>query len=303
MRPTAPLISLAAVTLLTLATAADARTRAECESTYTPHLGQAGKNVLWAQTPDELVDLMLKKAMVTAEDYVVDLGAGDGKIAIAVGRDFGATAVGIEYDLDLSKLAQCYVEADGLADRVRIIRGDIFKEDFSKATVVTMYLLPELNVCLRHRILEMAPGTRVTSHAFTMGEWEPDERFAVESRNAMLWIVPARVGGSWSFRGADIDFTVALNQSYQAIGGEVTLNGAQQPLIGAFLNADNIRFTFNDAEGVTRYFSGTVQGASITGTLRASGIADRAVSGSLQNAFAPAPWAEMANGCERYYAN
>jgi hypothetical protein len=166
-----------------------------------------------------------------------------------------------------------------------------------------MYLLPELNVCLRHRILAMAPGTRVTSHSFTMGEWQPDERFAVESRNALLWIVPARVGGTWSFRGGDIDFTLALNQSYQRIGGEVTLDGAQQPLIGASLNADKIRFTFNDAEGVTRYFSGTVKGASITGSLRASGIADMAVIGSLQDAHAPAPWAEMARGCGRYYAN
>jgi hypothetical protein len=303
MRPTDPLIALAAVALLALATAADARTRAECERTYTPHLGQAGKDVLWEQTPDELVNLMLTKAMVTAEDHVVDLGAGDGKIPIAAAKDFGATAVGIEYDLDLAKLAQCYVEAEGLADRVRIIRGDIFKEDFSKATVVTMYLLPELNVCLRHRILAMAPGTRVTSHSFTMGEWQPDERFAVESRNALLWIVPARVGGTWSFRGGDIDFTLALNQSYQRIGGEVTLDGAQQPLIGASLNADKIRFTFNDAEGVTRYFSGTVKGASITGSLRASGIADMAVIGSLQDAHAPAPWAEMARGCGRYYAN
>jgi hypothetical protein len=303
MRPTDPLIALAAVALLALATVADARTRAECERTYSPHLGQDGKDVIWEQTPDELVNKMLTKAMVTAEDHVVDLGAGDGKIPIAAARDFGATAVGIEYDPDLAKLAQCYVEAEGLADRVRIIRGDIFKEDFSKATVVTMYLLPELNVCLRHRILAMAPGTRVTSHSFTMGEWPADERFAVESRNALLWIVPARVGGTWSFRGGDIDFTVALNQSYQRIGGEVSLDGAQQPLLSASLNADNIRFTFNDAEGVTRYFSGTVQGASITGFLRASGIADMAVIGSLQDALAPAPWAEMASGCDRYYAD
>jgi hypothetical protein len=166
-----------------------------------------------------------------------------------------------------------------------------------------MYLLPELNVCLRHRILAMAPGTRVTSHAFSMGEWQPDERFAVESRNALLWIVPARVGGTWSFRGDNIDFTVALNQSYQRIEGEVTLDAARQPLIGASLDADRIRFTFNDAEGVTRFFSGTVRGTSITGSLRASGTADMTVIGSLQGEHAPAPWAEMASGCERYYAN
>lgn len=303
MPPTIPVIALCTVALLALTTAADARTRTDCERTFTPHLGQTGKDVIWEQTPDELVTKMLTKAEVTAEDYVVDLGAGDGKIAIAAARDFGATALGIEYDLDLAKLAQCYVEAEGLTDRARIIRGDIFNEDFSKATVVTMYLLPELNVCLRHRILAMAPGTRVTSHAFRMGEWQADEHFAVESRNAFLWIVPARVGGTWVFRGGDIEFTVALNQNFQRIGGEVDVDGDRQPLIGASLNADNIRFTFNDAAGVTRHFSGTVRGGSIAGALHASGTADLAVTGSLRGEFAPAPWAEMASGCGRYYGD
>jgi hypothetical protein len=246
---------------------------------------------------------MLTMAKVTPKDFVVDLGAGDGKIAIAAGKKFGATALGIEYNPDMARLAQCFVQAEGVTDKVRIIQGDIFKEDFSKATVVTMYLLPELNLCVRHRLLAMTPGTRVTSHSFTMGEWEADEPFEVEYRNAYLWIVPARVGGAWNFRNGNgsVDFAVSLNQSFQKIGGEVTVGGRRQPLMGASLQGAGIRFAFVDAKGVTQHFTGTVRGNAITGSLRASGIADVEVVGSAQGPLAPAPWAEMANGCGRFY--
>ena len=301
MRLAQPLLVAAAVFLLALATGADGRTRAECERDYKPQVGQAGKDVVWVPTPDELVNRMLTMAKVTPKDYVVDLGAGDGKIAIAAGKKFGATATGIEYNPDMAKLAQCYVQAEGVADKVKIIQGDIFKEDFSKATVVTMYLLPELNLCVRHRILAMAPGTRVTSHAFTMGEWEADESFDIEYRNAYLWIVPARVGGVWSFRNGSVDFNVSLNQSFQKIGGEVTVGGAKQPLIGASLQGDSIRFAFTDAKGVTQHFTGKVRGTTIVGTLRASGVADLEIAGNAQGPLAPAPWAEMAGNCGRFY--
>jgi hypothetical protein len=302
MRFAHPLIAAAAVLLLALG-AADARTRAECERSYKPQVGQAGKDVIWVPTPDELVNKMLTMAKVTPKDYVVDLGAGDGKIAIAAGKKFGATATGIEYNPDMAKLAQCYVQAEGVSDKVKIVQGDIFKEDFSKATVVTMYLLPELNLCVRHRLLGMTPGTRVTSHAFTMGEWEPDESFDAESRNAYLWIVPARVGGSWNFRNGSgsVEFNISLAQSFQKVGGEVTVGGRKQPLIGASLQGDSIRFAFVDAKGVTQHFTGAARGATITGSLRASGIADVDVVGTVQGTLAPAPWAEMASGCGRFY--
>ncbi len=164
-----------------------------------------------------------------------------------------------------------------------------------------MYLLPELNLCVRHRLLAMAPGTRVTSHSFTMGDWQADEPFEAEYRNAYLWIVPARVGGTWNFRGGNVDFAVTLNQSFQKIGGEATMGGRKQPLVGASLSGDAIRFSFNDAKGATQHFSGTVQGNSIIGSLRTSGVADTTVTGTVQGALAPAPWAEMASGCERFY--
>jgi hypothetical protein len=303
MRFAQPLIVVAAVTFLALGASTEARTRAECARDYTPQVGQAGKDVIWVPTPDDLVNRMLTMAKVTPKDYVVDLGAGDGKIAIAAGKNFGATALGIEYNPDMARLAQCYVQAEGVGNKVRIIQGDIFKEDFSKATVVTMYLLPELNLCVRHRLLAMKPGTRVTSHSFTMGEWEADEPFEVEYRNAYLWIVPARVGGSWSFRDAtgSIEFSVSLNQSFQKIGGEVVIGGRKQPLVGASLHGEQIRFSFADAKGVMRHFTGTVSGSSMPGVLRASGNTDVGVAGSAQGALAPAPWAEMANGCGRFY--
>ncbi len=281
MRFAQPLIVAAAVSLLAFATAADARTRAECERDYKPQVGQAGKDVVWVPTPDELVNKMLTMAKVGPKDYVVDLGAGDGKIAIAAGKKFGATATGIEYNPDMARLAQCMVQAEGVGDKVRIIQGDIFKEDFSKATVVTMYLLPELNLRLRPTILAMKPGTRVTSHQFNMGDWEADETAEIEYRTAYLWIVPARVEGNWTFRddGGKNGFSVAMTQKFQRVSGDATMGGNKNPLVGATLRGEDIKFAFNDDKGQTRTLTGMVRGNEITGTLRGPGNAEVKVSG------------------------
>ena len=281
MRVTQSLIAIAAVSLLALGTSAEARTRAECERDYKPQVGQAGKDVIWVPTPDELVNRMLTMAKVTPKDYVVDLGAGDGKIAIAAGKKFGATALGIEYNPDMAKLAQCFVQAEGVGDKVKIIQGDIFKEDFSKATVVTMYLLPELNMRLRPTILAMKPGTRVTSHQFNMGDWEADETAEIEHRTAYLWIVPAKVEGNWTFRedGGKTAFSVAMTQKFQRVSGEAGMGASRNPLVGATLRGEEIRFVFNDDKGQTRTLTGTVRGNEITGTLRGPGTAEIKVSG------------------------
>lgn len=155
---------------------AQARTRMDCERDYSPSVGQPGKDVIWVPTPDELLRRMLTMAKVTDRDFVIDLGAGDGKIAIAAAKaPFHATSKGIEYNPDLARFANCLAQVKGVASKTRIIQGDIFKEDFGRADVLTMYLLPELNLCVRHRILAMKPGTRVTSHQCNMGEWEADE--------------------------------------------------------------------------------------------------------------------------------
>lgn len=260
----------------------DAKDRRECDRDYKPQVGQSGKDVVWVPTPDEVVQRMLSMAKVTSQDTVYDLGAGDGKIAIAAGK-IGATSVGIEFNPDMAKLAQCYVQAENLAGKTRIINGDVFKEDFSKATVVTMYLLPELNLRLRPTILNMKPGTRVTSHQFTMGDWEPDETAEVDYRTAYLWIVPAKVEGTWALReqgAGNAQYTVNLNQKYQKVSGDVAAAGAKQPLVGATVRGEDVRFAFNDDKGVTRTLTGTVRGNELTGTLKGAGGAETKVTGT-----------------------
>jgi SAM-dependent methyltransferase len=295
-------LALAAACLLTAAFAvdADARDRQDCERDYKPQVGQSGKDVVWVPTPDELVQRMLRMAKVTPQDLVYDLGAGDGKIAIAAGK-LGANSVGIEYNPDMAKLAKCFVQAEGVGNKVKIIQGDIFKEDFSKATVVTMYLLPDLNLRLRPTILAMKPGTRVTSHQFTMGEWEADETSEFEYRTAYLWIVPARVDGTWTLRdGNGATTTVNLTQTFQKLSGEVVSGASRQPLVGATLRGDQLRFAFNDDKGATRTFNGTVRGNELTGTFK-SGSSETKVTGAPQGALRAAPWAEMLAQCGRFY--
>ena len=274
-------IALAGV-LTAAVVSVDAKDRRDCDRDYKPQVGQAGKDVVWVPTPDEVVQRMLRMAKVTAQDTVYDLGAGDGKIAIAAGK-LGATAVGIEYNPDMAKLAQCYVQAEDLAGKTRIIQGDVFKEDFSKATVVTMYLLPELNLKLRPIILDMKPGTRVTSHQFTMGDWEADETAEVDYRSAYLWIVPAKVQGTWTLREqgpGNAQYTVNLNQKYQKVSGDVAAGSAKQPLVGATVRGEEIRFAFNDDKGVTRTLTGTVRGNELTGTLKSAGGTETKVTGT-----------------------
>ena len=295
-------LALGAACLLTAALVGDAsaRDRKECERDYKPQVGQSGKDVVWVPTPDELVQRMLRMAKVTPQDLVYDLGAGDGKIAIAAGK-LGANSVGIEYNPDMAKLASCLVTAEGVPSKTKIIQGDIFKEDFSKATVITMYLLPELNLCVRHRILAMKPGTRVTSHQFTMGDWEADETSEFEYRTAYLWIVPARVDGTWALRDANgATTTVNLTQTFQKLSGEVVSGAPKQPLVGATLRGDQLRFAFNDDKGVTRSFTGTVRGNELAGTLK-SGNTETKVTGAPQGALRAAPWAEILAQCGRFY--
>jgi hypothetical protein len=274
--------AMALAAILAAATVnADAKERRDCDRDYKPQVGQSGKDVVWVPTPDEVVQRMLRMAKVTAQDVVYDLGAGDGKIAIAAAK-LGAQSVGIEYNPDMAKLAQCYVQAEGLTSKTRIIQGDVFKEDFSKASVVTMYLLPELNLRLRPTILNMKPGTRVTSHQFTMGDWEPDETAEVDYRTAYLWIVPSKVEGTWTLReqGGPGQYTVNLTQKYQKISGDVGAGGSKQPLVGATLRGDEIQFAFNDDKGVTRTLTGTVRGNELTGTLKGAGGTETKVTGS-----------------------
>ena len=236
---------------------------------YQPRLRQHGKDVMWIPTPDAMVTRMLEAAKTTRFDTVYDLGAGEGRIPIAAARQFGAKAVGIEYDGKLAALAKRNAERAGVADKVTIIHGDIFKEDWSKATVVTLYLLPDLNYQLRPQILAMKPGTRIVSHMWDMGEWEPDEAFTVEGSEAFLWIVPAKVEGRWSLRDdKSWEAEIAITQQFQRIGGTITIRGKIQPILGAYVNGPTIGFTFVDSDGAIRSVRAQLNDGRLLGQLR-----------------------------------
>jgi SAM-dependent methyltransferase len=233
---------------------------------YQPRLGQEGKDVIWMPTGGELVTLMLKTAKVTPNDLVYDLGAGDGKIAIAAAKEFGARSIGIEFNPDMAAFAQRNAVRAGVGDRVKIINGDIFKEDFSKATVVTLYLLPDLNLKLRPILLKMKPGTRVVSHAFTMGDWEADQEIEAGQRG-YFWIIPANVAGDWVIDGIETQNKVVLNlvQRYQRIGGSLTVGGKTQPILNPSLEGDKLSFGYIDRNNNLHNVKLTVNGSQLKG--------------------------------------
>ncbi|MGZ5223395.1 MAG: SAM-dependent methyltransferase, partial [Burkholderiales bacterium] len=193
----APLAALIALfSALTLSVPAEAQPAAGSKD-FTPSVGQEGKDVIWVPTPQSLVDRMLQMADTKSTDFVIDLGAGDGRTVITAAKKFGARALGIEYNPDMVELAKRNAEKEGVAGRAQFIRADIFQTDFTQATVLTLYLLPSLNVKLRPTILNMKPGTRVVSHAFTMDDWQADQVDSSEGRTAYMWIVPAKAAGTW----------------------------------------------------------------------------------------------------------
>ena len=224
--------------------------RDKCAQQFSPRSGQAGKDVIWVPTLNELVTAMLKAAKVGPTDYVIDLGAGDGKIPIAAAKEFGARALGVEYNPQMVQLARCYVRSEGLTDKVRVIQGDIFAVDFSEATVLTLYLLSDINLKLRPKILQLKPGTRVVSNTFKMGDWSPDEFIESEIGNtrAYLWIVPAQIEGEWEFRDSsgDDSFTLRFQQHYQELQASLTGAAAGRTVRDARLQGADIDLTFGD---------------------------------------------------------
>jgi hypothetical protein len=236
-----------------------------CAQQFSPRSGQAGKDVIWVPTLDELVTAMLKAAKVGPTDYVIDLGSGDGKIPIAAARQFGARALGVEYNPQMVQLARCYVRDAGLADRVRVIQGDIFQTDFSEATVLTLYLLSDLNLKLRPRILGLKPGTRVVSNTFKMGDWSPDEFIESEIGNtrAYLWIVPAKLEGTWEFQeeGGSDSFSLHFKQHYQELQATMSSATPSRTVRDARLRGVDLELSFGD--GTPSRLEGRVQSDSI----------------------------------------
>ena len=236
---------------------------------YEPQVGQAGKDVIWVPTPDEVVERMLRMAQVGPNDVVYDLGAGDGKIAIAAAKKFGARSTGIEYNPEMARHAQANVEKAGVNGKARIINGDIFATNFSEATVVTMYLLPGLNMKLRPTILAMKPGTRIVSHSFTMEDWEADEISSMDGRRAYFWLVPAQVNGSWALEAGSEKSEIAFEQRFQKIEGTVSFGAALQGgLRDARLRGFSIGFAIADNNGVLKNYSGRVTNGKMEGNWR-----------------------------------
>jgi len=208
---------------------------------YEPTVGQEGKDVVWVPTPQVVVDKMLDLAKVTKDDFVMDLGSGDGRTVITAAKR-GIRAMGIEYNPDMVELSKRNAQKEGVASRATFEKADLFQTDFSKATVITMFLLPDINLKLRPKILDLKPGTRVVSNSFTMGEWTADETVTLTTEQgctnswctAMLWIVPAKVAGAHKLPQGDL----VLKQEFQMLTGTLTTGGRTVPIEGKVLGED-----------------------------------------------------------------
>lgn len=238
---------------------------------FVPQLGRTGKDVMWLPTPDALIGRLMRLAGLGPDDELVDLGSGDGKIVIAAARDFGARAWGVEFDEKMVEFSRRSAQDAGVAEKATFVQGDIFATDFSKATVVTMYLLPYLNLRLRHTLMAMRPGTRIITHQFHMGRWEPDETTLVAHRPGYLWIVPANAGGNWKFDlpqgGATVAAELELTQTFQKLKGIATLPDMRTTLRVPRLTANSLAFAFTDAQGHLRAVQAEIDGGEMRGTI------------------------------------
>jgi precorrin-6B methylase 2 len=237
---------------------------------YKPEVGQAGKDVVWVPTSDALVAKMLDIAKVTSQDYVMDLGSGDGRTVIAAAKR-GATAQGVEYNPDMVELSKRRAAEAGVAARATFVKADLYETDFSKATVITMFLLPEINLKLRPKILNLKPGTRIVSNTFTMEEWEADETVTIEEDctswcTALLWIVPARAEGTWQLPNEQL----TLKQTFQMLTGTLKSGTRETPISNARMRGTQIVFDAGNAR-----YEGQLNGNTITGIVRAGGATNK----------------------------
>jgi hypothetical protein len=216
-------------------------------NTFVPHVGQAGKDVIWVPTPSELVNKMLEIAEVTSNDFLIDLGSGDGRTVIAAAK-LGARAIGIEYNPDMVELSMKNAKESGVSDKTKFIKADLFEYDLSDATVITMFLLPEINLKLRPKLLDLKPGTRIVSNTFTMGEWEPDLEVTTDDNmqswyTALMWIIPAKVEGTWKLEGGEL----TIRQTFQMISGTFKKDNKISNITDGRLKGDAITFGYNGA--------------------------------------------------------
>ena len=268
MRSPRALIRLLVASCMLIAAGAHAQVQQQTQEKkpFQPEVGQAGKDVVWVPTPQALVDKMLDMAKVTSQDYLIDLGSGDGRTVITAAKR-GARASGIEYNPDMVALSMANAAKEGVSEKAKFMKADLFETDFSQATVITMFLLPDINLRLRPKLLEMKPGTRIVSNSFTMEDWAADETQTVTEGcatwcTALLWIVPAKVEGKWRLGGGEL----ALAQTFQMLSGTLTLDGKSTPISDARMRGEEISFS----TGGTVY-TGRVKGSTMEGTAKTNG--------------------------------
>jgi SAM-dependent methyltransferase len=230
-------------------------------SGYIPEVGQKGKDVVWIPSPPEMISVMLSMAKVTSNDYVIDLGSGDGRVVISAAK-LGANSLGVEYNHDLVELSIRNAREEGVSSKTEFIEGDLFNCDLSKATVITLFLLPDINKKLRPKLLELKPGTRIVSNTFVMGDWIPDKEIITEENpngwnTAYLWIVPVKAEGIWK-TGNDI---LTIKQSYQSIRGWLTSQNRTFPISDGKVDGSSITFRIGNY-----LYTGQVTGKNIIGT-------------------------------------
>lgn len=251
----------AAYSLLFVLIAATALAQTQTgEKPFQPQVGQLGKDVVWVPTNSPLVDRMLDMAKVTPQDYVIDLGSGDGRTVIAAARR-GARAMGVEYNPDMVALSKKNAAAAGVGARASFVQADLFTTDFTQATVITMFLLPQINMRLRPILLDMKPGTRIVSNTFTMEDWEPDQTANIQDCEdwctALFWIVPAKVEGAWKMpQGA-----LTLTQKFQYLTGTL----GSEPISNAKMTGTEIKFTAGGTVYAGRMNGNTMNGTTATG--------------------------------------
>jgi hypothetical protein len=250
-----PKRAFTSVCILAFAVALSAQTQTPTKP-FEPTVGQAGKDVVWVPSPDELVQKMLDMAKVTSQDMVMDLGSGDGRTVIMAAKR-GATAIGVEYNPEMVTLSRANAQKQGVTGKATFVQADLFQTDLTKPTVITMFLLPSINMKLRPTLLNLKPGTRIVSNTFDMEDWQPDETASIGPEGctswckAMLWIVPAKAEGRW--KTAQGELTIV--QKFQMITGTLGSAAINGKVVG-----DQITFT----AGATKY-TGRVNGKTIDG--------------------------------------
>jgi hypothetical protein len=248
--------------LLAAAPAMAQGTPAQKPQPFQPQVGQGGKDVVWVPTPQVLVDKMLDMAGVTPQDFLMDLGSGDGRTVITAAKR-GTRAMGIEYNPDMVELSKQNAAKEGVNGRAEFIKADLFETDLSKATVITMFLLPDINLRLRPKILDLKPGTRIVSNTFTMEDWNADEIATVGEDctswcTALFWIVPAKAAGTWTLPNGEL----TLTQTFQMLAGSMRIGEKPPvPILDGRLRGDQISFTVGGVK-----YTGKVNGTSMAGT-------------------------------------